>query len=241
LLGHCVAGPRAAAGPHGSALRRAASWLQDRLKRTTAKAKEGGGRAVAHPSGDWPGRRAEASPWRPAAEVGAALADGPTWRCSGRLDPLVGLGEVLRKRRGDQCGLRCPGGRQLRGGGSPAAAVRGPIPAAQWRGDAGKGSGTNLVLGRSSCRDRSRLDCSGAACPRVSRGAGRRSKADAELGRRRRPRVRVRVQEGLGGSCRVAAAPLTRGPEERGSPEISEFVGRRGNRGKGRKKGENRR
>jgi hypothetical protein len=50
-------------------------------------------------------------------------------------------------------------------------------------------------------------------------------------------RLRSRVQEGLGGSCRVAAAPLTRGPEERSSPEISESVGRRGNRGRGGRKG----
>jgi hypothetical protein len=45
------------------------------------------------------------------------------------------LGEVLRRQRRGQCGLRCHGGRQLRGGGSPAAAARGPIPASAraWR------------------------------------------------------------------------------------------------------------
>jgi hypothetical protein len=62
------------------------------------------------------------------------------------------------------------------------------------------GSGTDLALGRSSRGVRSGLDCSGAACPRASRGAGRRSKAAVGLERRWRLRVRVRVRvpEGLG-------------------------------------------
>jgi hypothetical protein len=103
LLGHCVAGPRAAAGPHGSALRRAASWLRDRLKRTTAKAKEGGGRAVAHPSGDWPG----------AACRGVTVAAGGRGWCGAR-------------GRADVAMLRAPGSLgRARGG--PAKAARGSV------------------------------------------------------------------------------------------------------------------
>jgi hypothetical protein len=88
--------------------------------------------------------------WRRGRPV---LADGSTWRCSERLDPSVGLGEVLRRRRRGQCGLRCPGGRQLRGGGPPAAAARGPIPASAraWRREQGLGdrpcTGAELLRG----------------------------------------------------------------------------------------------
>jgi hypothetical protein len=53
------------------------------------------------------------------------------------------LGEVLRSWRRGQYGLRCTGGRQFLGGGSPAAMARGPNPASTRAEDASTGSGVD--------------------------------------------------------------------------------------------------
>jgi hypothetical protein len=57
------------------------------------------------------------------------------------------LGEILRSWRRGQHDLRCTGGRQLLGGGSPVAATRGLNPASARAEDANKGPGVDPVPG----------------------------------------------------------------------------------------------